>query len=187
MTKFQMHTIETAPEASRPDLEATRKSAGFIPNLYGYLAEAPAALKAYIQVTALLDKHTSLSGAERHLVAVAISRDNKCGYCVAAHSTGAKMMRASDEDIQAARDGKQPGDAKLAALLRFATALFDSRGHVSDDILADFYNAGYTQRHALEVVTVAALKTLSNFSNHLADTPIDEAFSAYAWAADGND
>jgi len=35
VTKFQMHTLETAPEASRSDLEDTQKGTGFIPNLYG--------------------------------------------------------------------------------------------------------------------------------------------------------
>ena len=184
MKAFQLHTIETAPEASHSDLEDTQKGTGFIPNLYSVLAEAPTALKAYIQVTDLLDQHSALSAAERHLVAIAISGSNRCGYCMAAHGTVAKMSKAQEEDIQAGLTGKSPDDAKLSALLRFSTALADSKGRLSEETLTEFYDAGYNQRHVLEVITVAALKTLSNYTNHLAETPIDDAFAAYTPPAD---
>lgn len=182
MKPFQMHTFETAPEAARPALEDARKSLGFVPNLYGILAESPAALESYVQVTALLDNLAALSAPERHLVAVAISRDSDCEYCVAAHCTVGKMVEATDEDLNVARDGTESENPKLAALLRFATALVNNRGQISEEALADFYSAGYEQRHVLDVVTVAALKTLSNFTNLVAKTPVDEAFAAHKWA-----
>lgn len=71
MTSFQVHTIETAPEASRPVLEATRKAWGFVPTLQGTLAESPVALQAYTtraDRTVDPDPHRAagrLSGGER--------------------------------------------------------------------------------------------------------------------------
>jgi alkylhydroperoxidase family enzyme len=76
--------METAPEASRPLLEGAKRKNGFIPNLLGVLAEAPAALEAYISVSDLLAK-SSLTAAERETVLIAASIRNGCDYCVAAH------------------------------------------------------------------------------------------------------
>ena len=49
--KFVVHTTETAPPASREDLETAEKLFGFVPNLLGVLAAAPIALEAYIILT----------------------------------------------------------------------------------------------------------------------------------------
>ena len=52
-------------------------------------------------------------------------------------------------------------------------------------ILAHVVAAGYTQRHVLEVLTIVALKPLSNDVNHLAQTPLDPQFASQAWSATG--
>ena len=53
MTEFTRHTLDTAPEASKPLLEDAKKSMGFIPNLYTVMAEAPSLLEAYKAVGTL--------------------------------------------------------------------------------------------------------------------------------------
>ena len=44
-----------------------------------------------------------------------------------------------------------------------------------------FFAAGYTSRHLLEVVLSVGFKTLSNFTNHIAETPLDQNFQSFAW------
>jgi hypothetical protein len=68
--KFVVHTKETAPSAAREDLETAEKLFGFIPNLFGVLAEAPIALEAYIMLTKLLED-ASLSPVEQQVVMLA--------------------------------------------------------------------------------------------------------------------
>jgi hypothetical protein len=46
MTTFPVHSSETAPEGSRPILEATQKKFGFVPNIIRVFAEAPAIAEA---------------------------------------------------------------------------------------------------------------------------------------------
>ncbi len=46
-----------------------------------------------------------------------------------------------------------------------------------------FVAAGYGQQHLLDVSTIVALKTLSNFTNHIAHTPFNPQFAAHAWKA----
>ena len=90
MTDFTIHTLETAPTASKPMLDRLKKAIGFLPGLYGVLAEAPKALEAY-DVLAKLFKGTSLTTTEQHVVWLTINYENNCGYCVPAHTGLAKM------------------------------------------------------------------------------------------------
>ena len=72
-------------------------------------------------------------------------------------------------------------DAKLEALRTFAGILVEKRGRPSEEEVAAFLSAGYTRAQILEVIVGIAFKTLSNFTNHLADTPIDKQFAPFAW------
>ena len=92
--KFQIHTAETALEASRATLESTAKKYGFVPHLYGVLAESPAAVQAYAGINKALEQ-SALSPVEQQVVALTVSTTNDCAYCVGAHSTVAQMVRAS--------------------------------------------------------------------------------------------
>ncbi len=60
--------------------------------------------------------------------------------------------------------------------------LVEKRGRPSEeDVVAAFLGAGYNRAQILEVIVGIAFKTLSNFTNHLADTPIDKQFAPFAW------
>lgn len=178
--KFQTFTPETAPEGSRPILAATAKAMGFVPNLLATMAGSPALLTAYTTLSRIYDE-SSLSPAERQIVLIAASRSNACEYCVAAHTVIAGMQRVPAAVVQAVRDGTTVADPKLEALRRFATIVAESRGWPDADAQRDFEAAGYGPQQALEVVLGVGLKTLSNYTNHIAHTPLDAAFSPAKW------
>lgn len=181
MSQFQIHSILTANTTAKPLLEGSLKKYGFVPNLHGGLAEAPAALKAYIELTALFDQ-TSFSPTERQVILLAISVENHCTYCVAAHSMIAKHMAKADPAIvEALRNGKPLSDSKLDALASFARAVVKNRGVVCGQTLDKFITAGYSREQVLEVLLGVAFKTLSNYTNHIINTPLDVAFQAEAW------
>jgi len=71
--KFQVHTITSAPEASRPLLQAVASQHGFVPNLFGVLAGSPAALGAYLGIAGALNR-TRLTPVEREIVTLAVTR-----------------------------------------------------------------------------------------------------------------
>jgi uncharacterized peroxidase-related enzyme len=182
MSQFPIHSILTTHATAKPLLEGSLKKYGFVPNLHGGLAEAPAALKAYIELTASFDQ-TSFSPTERQVVLLAASVENQCTYCVAAHSMIARQMVKADAAIVDALRNRQPlPDDKLEALATFTQAVVKNRGMVSR-ALANFMAAGYMRAHVLEVILGVAMKTLSNYTNHLIDTPLDNAFQAEAWEA----
>lgn len=180
MTRFAIHTIETAPEGSRGILEQAKKGLGFVPNLYGVLAESPAALKAYTTFTEVL-QDTDFSPEERNLLWLTVARTNGCGYCVAAHSALSAMAKVPEAHIQAIREGSPLVDAKLQALRHLAEVLVERRGWAPESETEAFLAAGFNRRQLIEVVAFISHKTLSNYVNHLAETPLDTAFGPLAW------
>jgi AhpD family alkylhydroperoxidase len=180
VSSFPVHSIETAPSRARARLEAAQAAFGFVPNLLGMLAESPAALEAYQGIAGAFQRAT-LSPAEQNVVLLAVSVANSCHYCVAAHSVISAGAGVPGEAIEAIRNGQPIQDSRLEAVRRFTTAVVRERGW-SKEALDQFLNAGYTRAQALEVLVGVAQKTLSNYANHLAETPLDPAFSAEAWS-----
>lgn len=179
---FRVHTPESAPEAAKPVLREAQENYGMIPNLYGVLAEEPAAAQAYAALNdALAD--SGLNPAEQQVAILAVSVENGCEYCVAAHSAVVKMQELFDDaTLKALRARESLPDDRLEALRAFAVEVVRERGWVDQAALRRFLDAGYEPRHVLAVVTVVAMKTLSNYTNHIADTPLDEAFAGQRWS-----
>ena len=180
MINFETHTIETAPDAAKPILQSTLKGYGFVPNLYAAMAEAPTILEGYMSLSAIFSK-TDLSETERQIILMTNNRLNGCEYCMAAHTTLSQMAGVDDDIVDALRNDTAIADTKLEALRQFAIAVNESRGWPSDAQSDALMAAGYTPRTVLEVILGTALKVLSNYTNHVADTELNDAFRANAW------
>jgi uncharacterized peroxidase-related enzyme len=177
---FTVHTTETAPEAAKESLKVAQRSFGFLPNLLGVMAEAPISLKAYIDLTDLLSQ-SSLTPVEQQLLMLAISHENACDYCMSAHSTVAEMVGMPRLVLTALRDGSVIPDAKLEALRSFAMGVVRWRGRMDHRRCEEFLASGYTQQNILEVIFAVAMKTLSNYSSHITQIPVDAEFLPQSW------
>ena len=180
MTDFPIHTAETAPEASRERLEAAQKALGFIPNLYATMAEAPAVLEGYQTLAGIFEK-SDLNMTELQIIMMTNNVQNGCEYCMAAHTTLSQMQGIDADVVTALRDGTPFADAKLEALRTFTAIVNESRGYPADADIQAFLAAGYTKQTILEVVLGTGLKVISNYTNHIAATPVDAAFAPNAW------
>lgn len=169
----------TASEPARSALESVQKLYGFTPNLYRMFANAPIAVDAYLSISAAFGRG-SLNATERNVVALAVSRENDCHYCVAVHSTVADMQKDPPSVTDAIREGRPIDDAKLEALRQLAQALVRGRGHAEAEVTA-FLKAGYKAEQVLDVLVGIAMKTLSNYTNHLVETPLDDVFAKRKW------
>jgi AhpD family alkylhydroperoxidase len=138
-------------------------------------------VKAYTTLSRIFDE-TSLSATERQIVLLTASYVNGCEYCIAAHSVIAGMQKVPDDVMQAIRAGRPIADKKLEALRRFTAAVVTSRGWPSDSETAALLSVGYERQQVLEVVLGVGMKTLSNYANHIAETPLDQAFASAAWS-----
>ncbi len=180
MTTFKIHTVESAPENSKPLLGNSLKAFGMLPNLHAILAESPSTLEAY-QILHKLFENSSFNKEELTVVWQTINVEHECTYCVPGHTGIAKMMKVDDAITEALRNGTAMPTDKLQALHVFTLALVRKRGTVSEAELEAFFSAGYEQRHVLEVILGLSQKVISNYTNHIAETQIDAPFNKYAW------
>ena len=180
MTEFTLHEKNTAPQGSRPLLENSEQALGMIPGLHAVMAEAPGLLEGYQQLHRLFTE-TSFDATEQTVVWQTINVEHACHYCVPAHTAIAKMTDVPDEVTEALRNETPLPTAKLEALSDFTLSVVRDRGNVDDDTLQRFLDAGYTKRNLLEVVLGVSQKVMSNYTNHIADTPIDKPFQQFEW------
>lgn len=183
MSRLPLHTIESAPEASRPFLEKSLAANGFLPNLVASLANAPTALETYLSVGAI-NARAGLSLAEREVVQITAAATHGCGFCVAGHTAVALKKAHMDAELVQALRAQQPlADARLDAVAVFTRAVIATRGAVDDASLAAFRAAGFSEANALEVVLGVSLATLCNFANNLSQNPLNPQLADYRWEA----
>jgi alkylhydroperoxidase family enzyme len=92
-----------------------------------------------------------------------------------------KMYNVPDSIINNLRDNKSLDDPKLEALRNFTSLMVDKRGWATEQEIDDFLGAGYDQTQILELIVGIAQKTISNYVNHIAKTPLDEQVKPFAW------
>lgn len=181
MTTLKVHNIETAPEDSKGLLANSQKAFGMIPGLHGVLAGAPAILEAY-QTLHQLFVDSSFNNEELTVVWQTINVEHACHYCVPAHTGIAKMMKVDDTITEALRNETPLDSSKLEALRNTTLAIVRNRGHISQEDLNVFYAVGYEERQLLEIILGLSQKTISNYVNHIANTPVDAGFKKFAWS-----
>lgn len=175
-------SIRDADPAVRPILDDTVATIGAVPNMYAAMANLPALLDTYVHGYHQFRTGSDFTAAEQEVVFLVVSRMNGCAYCVTAHSVIADRMSGLDIDVtDAIRDGEPIADQRLAALAEFTGAMFDTRGVPDPGAARAFLDAGFTERHILSIVLAIAVKTISNYTNHLFDTPVDPMFAARTW------
>jgi alkylhydroperoxidase family enzyme len=180
MINLQTYTIDNAPAASKASLEGTKRAFGFVPNLQAYMAESPELLAGYSALWDLFSKST-LTPHEQQVVYLTSNFENDCHYCMAGHSTLAKMIKMDPAVIDALRAGTALPDVKLEALHRFTTIVVRERGFATDAEVDAFLAAGYTRRNVFEVILGVATKVMSNYTNHIVHTPYDAFMKGNEW------
>ncbi len=180
MTDFTLHTEDSAPAASKPLLADSIKTYNMIPGLHAVMAEAPGLLEAYKAVHELF-VNSSFDNDELTVIWQTINVEHACHYCVPAHTGIAKAMGVSDDISNALRNETALPNARLEILRIFTLAVVRERGNVDDATVQAFLDAGFTRRQILEVILGVSQKVMSNYTNHLANTPVDTAFRKFDW------
>ena len=182
-TTLNAVTLDNANEAQKPQLEKSLKEMGMIPNMYANMVNSPGLMETYAIGYDRFRKNSGFSPVEQEVVFLTISLLNGCEYCTAAHSTIAdKMSKVPTEVTDAIRNGEEIPDVKLRTLSEFTRVLFEKRGNLSQEEAQAFLAAGYQEKQILEIILALAVKTLSNYPNHIFQTPVDDAFSSRKWS-----
>lgn len=182
MPAFPIHTIESAPEQSKPSLEALQGAFGIIPNIAGAMATSPVLIGSLV---GLFGKVHGGSFSEEQIQIVLLTNavTNACSWAVAFHSFLAVKEGVDTADVEAIRERRTPRTAKNAALSTLARTLIEKRGHLDDRDMSAFLDAGFDKSHLLEVTAIVAASTITNYTGNVTKPALEDAFRAYSWQA----
>ncbi|MFO8002916.1 carboxymuconolactone decarboxylase family protein [Thioalkalivibrio sp.] len=180
-TNFPLHDRNSAPDASAA-FDRAEAIFGMVPNLTRKMSTSPQLAEAYLDLTDRFER-CSLSPEERGVVLLTVSRFHSCDYCMAAHSMTGRMTDLPDAAVDALRNDEVLSDHRLEALRQFINVMLEKRGWVDASDLEAFLGAGFNEQQIMDVILGIGLKTLSNYTNHIAQTPVDTAFENERWKA----
>lgn len=182
MHTYRIHTIESAPEKSRPALQGLEQAFGIVPNLAATMAESPVLLGGFVGAFGNFHGGT-FSGAQKQVLLLSNAVANTCAWAVAFHSAMALKEGVDPEHVRAIREGRLPADAVLAALSRFTRALIETRGHVGKNDIAVFTAAGFGPDQVLEVIAGLAVSVMANYAGNITHPDLEAPFQSQAWKA----
>jgi uncharacterized peroxidase-related enzyme len=171
MKTFQVPTRDQVSAANQAIFDKLSSALGFVPNLYATIAYSDNALGNYLQ---LQNGKTSLSKKEKEAINLVVSQVNGCEYCQAAHTVIGKMNGFSAEQILEIRSGSAHFNTRLDALVKLTRAITLTKGRVADEqLLENFYAAGYTNESLVDVIVAVADKIIMNYLHNLTKIPVD--------------
>ncbi|MFJ9761936.1 carboxymuconolactone decarboxylase family protein [Streptomyces sp. NPDC101149] len=164
----QTNPAEATGEAAAL-LAELKKSVGSVPNMAKAMANSPALLKGWMNLSVALAGGV-LPAAVRERLALATAEYNRCTYCLSAHTfLGKNVAKIGDEEIARARHAEST-DPHTAALLALSDAIARGRGTVDETAFDTARAAGVTDAEIAEVIGNLALNILTNYFNIVADT-----------------
>ena len=180
MTNFPVHTIESAPERSKPALKQLQSAFGMIPNLVGAVATSPVLVNCLVGLFGNVHGG-SFTEAQVQTVLLTDAVTNASTWAVAFHTALALKEGIDPADVQAIRAGRLPTDSKLAALSALAKTMIENRGRLDDQDIDRFIAAGFGKDHALEVIAIVAASTITNYTGSITKPPLEAPFQAHIW------
>ncbi|WP_168789971.1 carboxymuconolactone decarboxylase family protein [Paraburkholderia aromaticivorans] len=182
MSTFQVHTIDSAPEQSKPVLQQVQQTFGFIPNIAGAMAESPVLISAFINLFQKVHSGT-FTEAQIQTLLLTNAVTNACTWAVAFHTALALNEGLTPADVEALRAGRAPADRKHAALSTLTKTVIQKRGHLDERDVSAFLEAGFRRDQVLEVLAVAAASTITNYVGSITQPPLEAQFQIHAWTA----
>ncbi|ASL47529.1 hypothetical protein bAD24_III09045 [Burkholderia sp. AD24] len=182
MSTFQVHTLDSAPEQSRPVLQQLQQTFGFIPNIAGAMAESPVLIGAFINLFQKVHSGT-FSEAQIQTLLLTNAVTNACSWAVAFHTALALHEGLTPADVEAIRAGRAPADRQHAALSALAKTAIEKRGHLGDQDVSAFLEAGFRRDQVLELLAVTAASTITNYVGSITQPPLEAQFQVHAWHA----
>jgi AhpD family alkylhydroperoxidase len=182
MHTFPVHTMESAPEPSKPSLEMLQSAFGMIPNIAGAMSTSPVLIGSLVP---LFQQVHGGSFSEQQIQVLLLTNavTNACTWAVAFHTALALKEGVDAADVQAIRERRAPRSPKSAALSTLARNLIEKRGRLEEPDVSRFLQAGFTQAHLLEVIAVSAASTITNYSGNVTRPPLEAALEPHAWKA----
>jgi len=173
MPRVPAHTLDDAPEQTRPTLEALNQRMGKLLNIHAGMAHSPVVLGAYSGIQEAITQHGTFDGRTREAIALGVGAVDHCDYCQSAHTLGGKAAGLEPELMLAIRAGQPTGDDKLDTLLAVVREAAAEVGTVQDDTWKRAQAAGWSDEELAEAFAHLAVNLFTNYFNHYVGTELD--------------
>lgn len=170
MNTFNVPTKNEVSENNKVIFNQLEKGLGFVPNLYASFAHSETALDNFL---ALGNAKTSFSAKEKEVINLAVSQVNECVYCLSAHTAIAKMNGFTENQVLELRTGNASFNSKLDALSKFAKSVALNRGAATEEVIENFYNAGYNKGNLADAILLIGEITITNYFHKTTEVPVD--------------
>ncbi|WP_117237097.1 peroxidase-related enzyme [Thermus sediminis] len=160
---------ESLPEEVRALFGKFREKTGLVPNVARAFALLPEHfLRWFRYYDFLMRSEGYLSRKEREMIAVVVSAENRCEYCLASHSAYLREVSGDETlpEVLAANYRRAPLSPRERALLDFAVKVTGPSWTLGEEDLVPLRAAGLCDEAILEAAQVAAM---FNFTNRLAN------------------
>ena len=149
-------------------LEIVQQKLGFIPNVLAAFAKFPKQFEGFTKLyNALMLGESGLTKLEREMIAVTVSSENHCFYCLVAHGSAVREL-SSDPQLGeriAANFRSAELPKKQEELLNFTKKLTKDPSEISENDRKKLRDVGYTDR---DIWDISAIVGLFNMTNRLA-------------------
>ncbi len=152
-------------------LEAIEGKLGMVPNFLKVFANSPSALRAFLGLHSISEEG-SLDLKTRERIALGVAQQNACQYCVSAHTAIGRKAGLSGSEIEANRAGGSE-DAKAASAVKFARAIAEHNGEVTNAELQEVRDAGFSEADIVEIITHVGMNVLTNILGKASRVAID--------------
>jgi AhpD family alkylhydroperoxidase len=180
MQNFFVHTLDSAPEQSKPSLQKLQAAFGMLPNIAGAMATSSVLINSLV---GLFEKVHGGSYSEAQIQTILLTNavTNECSWAVAFHTALALKQGLDRIDVDAIRGGREPKDRQHAALSILARTLIEKRGHLDTQDVDNFIDAGFSQALLLEAIAIVAASTITNYTGSITKPAVEALFQAYTW------
>lgn len=169
----RIHSVEPQQAQGRTKelLETVEKAFGTIPNVAKVMANSPAVLDSFLALSTAMGG-AKIGGKLHHQIKLATSEANTCEYC---NSILTHLGKKGGISVNEILDGRKASssDPRTDAALKFASAVLDTRGKVSDDEVQAVRQAGFSDTEIVEIIASVVVGCFTNFLNNVADTSLD--------------
>jgi uncharacterized peroxidase-related enzyme len=161
---LDLPSAELSP-AMQAYFQKCQEKLGFVPNVLKAYAFDMAKLEAFVAMyNDLMLGPSGLSKLEREMIAVAVSSQNHCYYCLVAH--GAAVRALSGDSSLGEQMAMNYRAARLSqrqqAMLDFAVKLTEEPWKIGDADRDGLRRAGFSERDIFDISAVAGFFNMSN-------------------------
>jgi len=171
MARIAPYLYESATGERRALMDAVKTQFGAVVNMFGTVAQSPAALKSMLGAFGALGEGR-LGAALGEQIAVAVANYNDCEYCLSAHTMLGRKAGVSKEAMEAARLG-QSDEPRTQAAIDFALKVVDRRAQIDDADITALRMAGFDDEEIVEIIAHIALNLFTNYVNVGFDVDVD--------------